>query len=175
MAERRRAAYCILCIDTQLSAFWNQHPSRQLSIFAHNLASPCSRVQWEAATPSEWIRTIETTSTPAAPSNRKPRPAHLPGLHPDFHVDHIPDGYAASVKKALAAEQGQSLNIDHDSWFSAYMILMGLMAVAWDCRTRGGVGIRIPDFKRWRGIVLVGEYGSSQTLMIVADTQPSSP
>lgn len=41
---------------------------------------------------------------------------------------------------------------------SVEMIRVGLKAISWDCRRRGGMGIRIREgTKRWRSIVLNSE------------------
>lgn len=193
--ETRRAAFCVLMIDTQLSAFWNQHPSRQLSIFAHNIALPCSRNQWEALTPGEWIRQRKLDASRrhakaaasgaqqgAANATRPPgsagsgsgralythrsptkqsRSSYLPGLHPDFEVKAIHGEYSAVVFSALASEARLPLHIDADNALAVEMVLMGVMAVAWDCRTRGGMGLKFREgTKQWRPLVLNGTCGA---------------
>ncbi|WOO83376.1 Nicotinate catabolism cluster-specific transcription factor [Vanrija pseudolonga] len=156
--ERRRAAYCIVTIDTQISTFWNQHPSRQLSIFAHNLSMPAPRAQWEALTAAEWLRVREPSSTTQHDHNagrRGGRGGYLPGLHPEFQVSFVTEGYSSIVLAALAAEGPPPLRVDIDNSFAVGVILTGLVAIAWDCRTRGGMGIRFRDgTKHWRSIVL---------------------
>lgn len=173
----------MLLIDTQLSAFWNQHPSRQLSIFAHNIALPCSRSLWDAPSSLAWhnARLAPPSALPAASGSgsgsapgpgeplspsapmshaRKPRPGYLPGLHPEFQVSAVSEGYSAAVFAALAAEQPDHrlpFRVDLENKLADELVLIGLMAVAWDCRTRGGMGIRLRDgTKHWRGIVLHG-------------------
>ncbi|ORX35551.1 hypothetical protein BD324DRAFT_657108 [Kockovaella imperatae] len=158
--ERRRAAFCVLLIDTQLSAFWNQHCSRQLSIFAHNIALPCPRNQWDAPTASEWFRLREASmpspSTAARNSSRKAKTGYMPGLNPEFQVSQVSEGYSSSVMSALAGESALlDFPVDMEHALSVEMVLIGLMAVAWDCRTRGGMGIRFREgTKQWRTIVL---------------------
>lgn len=177
-------------MDTQLSAFWNQHVSRQLSIFAHNVALPCSRSQWDAQTATDWFRVREaanattinstinntnntsssspsnpnkpssnsnSTSTNTTPSNTKTQKSgYLPGLHPEFQINHVSDGYSSAILSALAAQDCLTppLKVDLDNYLSMEMVLMGLMAIAWDCRTRGGMGIRFKEgTKHWRAVV----------------------
>ena len=155
--ERRRAAFCVLLIDTQLSAFWNQHPSRQLSIFAHNINLPCPRCQWEASTASDWFNVREPPS-PSASVTRKPRSGYLPGLHPEFQVNVVSEGYSTAILSALAAEPQLPFRVDLENALGVEMILIGLMAIAWDCRTRGGMGIRFREgTAHWRPIVMNGE------------------
>ncbi|WVQ99764.1 hypothetical protein IAU59_006906 [Kwoniella sp. CBS 9459] len=226
--ERRRAAYCVLLIDTQISAFWNQHCSRQLSIFAHNLGLPCSTSQWEAASASEWfhLRDSERPASPPSAKIRQPnsasttnltahddgraadsaqglsrsrsdtqsrsrstpssamtnaskRSGFLPGLHPEFTVNIIAEGYSSAILSALAIDSLKSqasagsgsgsgspsasaaaltmklpFSVDLESSLTVQMVLIGLMAIAWDCRTRGGMGIRFKEGTRnWRQIV----------------------
>ncbi|WVN87696.1 uncharacterized protein L203_102884 [Cryptococcus depauperatus CBS 7841] len=152
--ERRRAAYCVLLIDTQLSAFWNQHCSRQLSIFAHHLTLPCTRRQWEAPSAQKWFRTrAPITNTPPTPRKNNQRSGYLPGLHPEFQVTSVSDGYSAAVLAALSLEKF-SFKVDMDNSMTVQMVLIGLIAIAWDCRTRGGMGIRFREgTKHWRSIV----------------------
>ncbi|WVQ79633.1 hypothetical protein IAT38_001733 [Cryptococcus sp. DSM 104549] len=170
--ERRRAAYCVLLIDTQLSAFWNQHCSRQLSIFAHHLTLPCPRRQWEAATARDWFRiraaakpsstsgggTSTSTAgatgvTPAPRHSKTQRSGYLPGLHPEFQVSAVADGYSSAILAALAVEK-LTFKPDYESSLTVQMVLIGLIAIAWDCRTRGGMGIRFREgTKHWRMIV----------------------
>jgi hypothetical protein len=162
----------VLLIDTQLSAFWNQHPSRQLSIFAHNLPFPCPKSHWEALTPTQWLRLRISppfpTSLPSHPPRLKstttPRvkplssSGFLPGLHPEFQVSVVSEGYSSSVLSALAAESLE-FEVGLENGLGVEMVLMGLLAIAWDCRTRGGMGIRFRDgTTHWRGIVLNGEW-----------------
>ena len=195
VVERSRAVYCVLLMDTQLSAFWNQHVSRQLSIFAHNVPLPCPRSQWEALTASDWFRVREaakatasnhnnspsthnktstggivynypqnstTTTTnnqsspPTASTSKSQRSGYLPGLHPEFQVGHVSDGYSSAILSALAGDSCLTMpfKVDLDNVLSVEMVFMGLMAIAWDCRTRGGMGIRFKDgTKHWRGVV----------------------
>ena len=62
-----------------------------------------------------------------------------------------------SVMSALAAGDMVDFKVDIDHALSVEMVLLGLMAVSWDCRTRGGMGIRFRDgTKQWRSIVLSG-------------------
>jgi len=165
MVERRRAVYCILLIDTQLSAFWNQHVSRQLSIFAHHAALPCPKAQWEAVNASDWFRARDAPKVPASSvtpyQKRKQQPGNLPGLHPEFQVSSISEGYATVVLETLAAENAKhhTLRPDLENCLAVEMALMGLMAIAWDCRTRGGMGIRFhAGVKHWRHIVMNGKH-----------------
>ncbi|WVF71094.1 hypothetical protein IAT40_005891 [Kwoniella sp. CBS 6097] len=217
--ERRRAAYCVLLIDTQISAFWNQHCSRQLSIFAHNLTLPCSKSQWEASNPHEWFQIRDSERLPTPPSsivqlpnsaltptsnthslngskdasdpdprlsrsrsnprsnstpstamtNASKRSGFLPGLHPEFTVNIIAEGYSSAILSALAIDSFKSssssstsasaalklpFKVDLESCLTVQMVLIGLMAIAWDCRTRGGMGIRFKEGTRnWRQIV----------------------
>jgi len=163
ITERRRAVYCILLIDTQLSAFWNQHVSRQLSIFAHHAALPCPKAQWEAVTARDWFRACQAPKPPPDSNvvvKRRQHPGNLPGLHPEFQVSQISDGYATVVLETLAAENAKhhTLRPDMENCLAVEMALMGLMAIAWDCRTRGGMGIRFHEgVKHWRVIVMNGE------------------
>jgi hypothetical protein len=167
MIERRRAVYCILLIDTQLSAFWNQHVSRQLSIFAHHAALPCPKAQWEAVTARDWFRACQAPKPPPDSSvavKRRQHPGNLPGLHPEFQVSQISDGYATVVLETLAAENAKhhTLRPDMENCLAVEMALMGLMAIAWDCRTRGGMGIRFHEgVKHWRVIVMNGGFNLS--------------
>ncbi|ADV24181.1 hypothetical protein I305_05764 [Cryptococcus gattii E566] len=152
--ERRRAAYCVLLIDTQLSAFWNQHCSRQLSIFAHHLTLPCTRRQWEAPTAQEWFRMrVPPPNTPPTLRKSNARSGYLPGLHPEFQVSTVADGYSSAILAALALEK-LSFKVDLENSLTVQMVLIGLIAIAWDCRTRGGMGIRFREgTKHWRSIV----------------------
>ncbi|OXC68279.1 hypothetical protein AYX13_03236 [Cryptococcus neoformans] len=152
--ERRRAAYCVLLIDTQLSAFWNQHCSRQLSIFAHHLTLPCTRRQWEAPTAQEWFRMrAPPPNTPPTPRKPNARSGYLPGLHPEFQVSTVSDGYSSAILAALALEK-LSFKVNLENSLTVQMVLIGLIAIAWDCRTRGGMGIRFREgTKHWRSIV----------------------
>ena len=154
--ERRRAAFCVLLLDTQVSAFWNQHPCRQLPIFAHNIALPCPKAQWDAMSAIHWLGTRERI--PSAPANvpKKRSSSFLPGLHPDFAVRTVSEGYSSSLLCALVAEEQLKFGLDMENKLGAEMVLIGLMAVAWDCRTRGGMGLKLSGTKPWRDIVLNG-------------------
>ena len=146
--------------DTQLSAFWNQHCSRQISIFAHNMALPCPKGQWEAQTASEWLRLRHLPDPQQSPSStgRPPRSSYLPGLHPEFHVSSVAEGYSTGILSSMAASSFLPFKVDLDNYLGVEMVLMGLMAAAWDCRTKGGMGIKFGDgLKQWRPIVLKGE------------------
>lgn len=157
--ERRRAAYCILYLDTQIGTFWSQHPSRQLSIFAHNINLPAPRSQWEAMSATEWLRARE-----ADPNSRHAR-HHYSLTHGEFNhhqgAHHQPGdgGYSPAILQALSVDntQGgqQAFKVDVDNSFSVMLILVGLSAIAWDSRTRGGMGIKFRDgTKHWRNIIL---------------------
>lgn len=206
-------------MDTQLSAFWNQHVSRQLSIFAHAVALPCPRNQWDALTATDWFRiresaagvapggatapgtmgspsTTNSNTTTAHPNANAPasstgtgagagsgsggsggplmiksshsmahslsskqKSGYLPGLHPEFQVSHVSDGYSSAILSALACE-ALPFKVELDTAVTVEMVLMGLMAIAWDCRTRGGMGIKFKEgTKHWRGVVMNGESG----------------
>jgi hypothetical protein len=156
--ERRRAAFCVLLLDTQISAFWNQHPSRQLPIFCHNIALPCSKAQWDALSAIDWLCVREPAPAPPSVDVPKKRSSpFLPGLHPDFAVQNVSEGYSSNLLCALVAEQKLKFGLDVDHKFGAEMVLIGHMAVAWDCRTRGGMGMKMSGDKSWREIVLNGE------------------
>jgi hypothetical protein len=59
---------------------------------------------------------------------------------------------------ALGAEQPIKFNIDLENELAVEMVIMGIMAIAWDCRTRGGMGIRFRDSsKAWRDIAMKGK------------------
>ena len=173
--ERRRAAYCVLLIDTQLSAFWNQHVSRQLSIFAHNLELPCPKSQWEALSAVDWMRVCTPPDHKHISSNgKKPRSSLLPGLYPEFQVSVVSEGYSRSLLSALGAEQPSIYKVDHENALSVEMILIGLMAVAWDCRTRGSMGIRFKEgTKHYRMAVLHGEWWESDLLCPIIQRWPA--
>nr|XP_019007466.1 uncharacterized protein I206_07724 [Kwoniella pini CBS 10737]OCF46247.1 hypothetical protein I206_07724 [Kwoniella pini CBS 10737] len=154
--ERRRSAYCVLLMDTQLSAFWNQHCSRQLSIFAHNLNLPCPKSQWEARTASEWlkIRRYAPVQNTATSKPKTSKSGYLPGLHPEFTVTVVSEGYSSAIMSALSEEHKFLFKVDLDNSLTIQMVLIGLIAIAWDCRTRGGMGIRFREgTKHWRSIV----------------------
>ncbi|WWD03172.1 hypothetical protein V865_001219 [Kwoniella europaea PYCC6329] len=154
--ERRRSAYCVLLIDTQLSAFWNQHCSRQLSIFAHNLNLPCPKSQWEAGSASEWVKIRQYTVTNNTPTTKPKhsKSGYLPGLHPEFTVNVVTEGYSSAIMSALSEEHKFLFKVDLDNSLTSQMVLIGLIAIAWDCRTRGGMGIRFREgTKHWRSIV----------------------
>lgn len=162
--ERRRAAYSIVYIDTQISVFWSQHPSRQLSIFAHNIKLPAPRSQWEALTAADWLRAKEDAEAKVGGSNGPAAPArsrsgYMPVLHPEFQVSTVSEGYSSAVLAVLASDNGGNtadgdLVVDVDNSLSVMMVLIGLCAIAWDCRTRGGMGIRFRDgTKHWRAVV----------------------
>ncbi|WWC62269.1 uncharacterized protein I303_104865 [Kwoniella dejecticola CBS 10117] len=154
--ERRRSAYCVLLMDTQLSAFWNQHCSRQLSIFAHNLNLPCPKSQWEARTASEWlkIRRYSPVQNTATTKPKTSKSGYLPGLHPEFTVTVVAEGYSSAIMSALSEEHKFLFKVDLDNSLTIQMVLIGLIAIAWDCRTRGGMGIRFREgTKHWRSIV----------------------
>lgn len=154
--ERRRAAYAILFIDTQISTFWSQHPSRQLSIFAHNINLPSPNAQWEAMTAADWMLARQVDFSGAErPPRRITRQGFLPGLHPEFQVSVVTEGYSSAVLSALAAEGAPPIKIDMDNSFAVSLVLTGLVAIAWDCRARGGMGLRFRDgTKHWRSFVL---------------------
>ncbi|WWC88956.1 uncharacterized protein L201_003871 [Kwoniella dendrophila CBS 6074] len=174
--ERRRSAYCVLLIDTQLSAFWNQHCSRQLSIFAHNLNLPCSNLEWEAKNAIEWLKVKQsqqnsksnndnnnsnsninkstTTTKPNKTTNSNSKSGYLPGLHPEFTVTVVAEGYSSAIMSALSEEHKFLFQVDLNNSLTCQMVLIGLIAIAWDCRTRGGMGIRFREgTKHWRSIV----------------------
>ncbi|OCF60817.1 hypothetical protein L486_00457 [Kwoniella mangroviensis CBS 10435] len=154
--ERRRSAYCVLLIDTQLSAFWNQHCSRQLSIFAHNLNLPCPKSQWEAESASEWVKIRQYAMTNNTPTTKPKhsKSGYLPGLHPEFTVNVVTEGYSSAIMSALSEEHKFLFKVDLDNSLTSQMVLIGLIAIAWDCRTRGGMGIRFREgTKHWRSIV----------------------
>nr|XP_019046728.1 hypothetical protein I302_05482 [Kwoniella bestiolae CBS 10118]OCF25658.1 hypothetical protein I302_05482 [Kwoniella bestiolae CBS 10118] len=153
--ERRRSAYCVLLIDTQLSAFWNQHCSRQLSIFAHNLNLPCPKSQWEAPNATEWVKIRQYTQTNTPTTKPKhSKSGYLPGLHPEFTVNVVTEGYSSAIMSALSEEHKFLFKVDLDNSLTSQMVLIGLIAIAWDCRTRGGMGIRFREgTKHWRSIV----------------------
>lgn len=156
--ERRRAAYAILFIDTQISSFWSQHPSRQLSIFAHNINLPSSTAQWNALNATDWLLARQadaSVSNEPRPARRIGRQGFHPGLHPEFQVSVVTDGYSSAVLSALTAEGAPLIKVDMDNSFAVSLVLTGLVAIAWDCRARGGMGIRFRDgTKHWRSIVL---------------------
>jgi hypothetical protein len=86
---------------------------------------------------------------------RDSRGGLMPGLHPEFQVQEVPEGYSSAVLAALVADGGQQIPISLDNSFAATMVLTGLAAIAWDCRTRGGMGIHFRDgSKGWRPVVL---------------------
>lgn len=152
--ERRRAGYAVLMIDTQISAFWNQHSSRQLSVFAHDLPLPCPSSQWEALSAPDWLRA--KVSTPAAPTPK--RQAFMPGLHPEFQPSAISDGFSPAILSALISRPEAHIAIDLDNSMSIQMILLGIMATAWDQRIKGGMGIRLKEgTKHWRRLTQDGE------------------
>lgn len=158
--ERRRAAYCILYLDTQIGTFWSQHPSRQLSMFAHNINLPAPRSQWEAMSATEWLRAREND-----PSTRSASRHHYSLTHGEFnhhqgaHHQQGEGGYSPAILQALSVDSTnggqQAFKVDPDNSFSVMLILVGLSAIAWDSRTRGGMGIKFRDgTKHWRNIIL---------------------
>lgn len=160
--ERRRAAFCVLLLDTQASAFWNQSPSRQLSIFAHNIALPCRKSQWDARTAVDWLRVREPPPLALTTNgSRKRSPLLLPGLHPIYDLTNVSEGYSSNLLYAIAAEEQLKFGLDLENKFGAEMILIGLTAAAWDFRTRGGMGIKLSGVKDWRLLVLNGEHDMS--------------
>ena len=154
--ERRRAVFTVLLLDTQLSAFWNQHSSRQLSIFAHNMTLPCPRRQWEATTAAEWLH-ARRSLLPSPISPRQAYSGYLPGLHPDFAVSTVTEGFSASVLASLGNEAVLPFQVDPEGYFGLELILIGVMACAWDFRTRGSMGLRAREVhKQWRPMALNG-------------------
>jgi hypothetical protein len=114
-------------------------------------------------TAHEWCRARDikplVDSSVAPHAKRRQQPGNLPGLHPEFQVSQISDGYATVVLETLAAENARhhTLRPDLENYLAVEMALMGLMAIAWDCRTRGGMGIRFHEgVKHWRVIVMNG-------------------
>jgi hypothetical protein len=88
-------------------------------------------------------------------ARRTHRTGFLPGLHPEFQVSVVSEGYSSAVLAALAADGAPSIPVDLDNSLSVMMVLTGLCAIAWDCRTRGGMGIHFRDgSKGWRPVVL---------------------
>lgn len=165
MSERRRAAYCVLMLDTQISAFWNQHSSRQLSIFAHDLPLPCPRSQWDATSAGDWVRARAAKSTPTSPSvhtsKRVTRGAYLPGLHPEFRVTQVPDGFSSAILSAMVAQADLQFPVDLENTLAVQMVLLGLMGTAWDQRIKGGMGIKFKEgAKHWRKLTQDGEFGT---------------
>ncbi len=92
-------------------------------------------------------------------SGLKPRrSAFMPTLNPEFNVSNVADGFAAAVLAALNSEQTPQFKIDDNNKFAVEMVLMGLMAAAWDCKTKGQLGLRFRDSaKHWRDIIMNGE------------------
>lgn len=108
------------------------------------------------------LRTPATCPTPSSgplsPTAVKSRSGYLPGLHPEFQVSTITEGYSSAVLSALAAEDRLNFRLGLDDYLGVEMILIGLMAIAWDYRTKGGMGIKFREGgKGWRPIVLKGE------------------
>jgi hypothetical protein len=54
-------------------------------------------------------------------------------------------------------EPTYKFTIDLDNFLTCEMVLMGLMAIAWDCRTRGGMGLKTATGEHWRVVVMRGE------------------
>lgn len=124
-----------------------------MSIFAHNIALPCPGNEWDALNPVDWLRVRQPTQH----LTKKPPSSYLPGLHPDFKVNVVTEGYSSNIFTALCAVPNFDFAVNEESALGVQMILMGMMAVAWDCRTRGGMGVKFRDgTQHWRSIVLNG-------------------
>jgi hypothetical protein len=62
---------------------------------------------------------------------------------------------------ASELQGGTAPHVDADNALAVEMVLMGVMAVAWDCRTRGGMGLKFREgTKQWRPLVLNGTCGA---------------
>lgn len=95
-------------------------------------------------------------NTPPTPRKSNARSGYLPGLHPEFQVSTVSDGYSSAILAALALEK-LSFKVNLENSLTVQMVLIGLIAIAWDCRTRGGMGIRFREgTKHWRSIVFKG-------------------
>lgn len=105
----------------------------------------------------EWLAIrIASPQLDIKPSIR--RPSLMPGIHPEFQVNNIPEGYSSAIMCALACQTPKPLLVDAEHALGVEMVLIGLIAVAWDCRTKGNMGIRYQDVsKHWRETVSEGE------------------
>ena len=110
-------------------------------------------------------------------SNSKRRKNHgktgfMPGIHPEFQVNSISEGYSSAVVSALACQKPDPLVVDADHALGVEVVLIGLMAAAWDCRTKGNMGIRFKETtKHWREMLLNG--GSEPELADRSDHRAS--
>lgn len=101
---------------------------------------------------------VPPPNTPPTLRKSNARSGYLPGLHPEFQVSTVADGYSSAILAALALEK-LSFKVDLENSLTVQMVLIGLIAIAWDCRTRGGMGIRFREgTKHWRSIVFKGEF-----------------
>lgn len=149
-------------IDTHISAFWHQHSSRQLSIFAHDLPLPCPRSQWEATSAGDWSRASAPGSHVS--TKRANRGAYLPGLHPEFRITQIPDGYSSAILSAMVAQADLQFIVDLENYLAVQMVLLGLMGTAWDQRIKGGMGIKFKEgAKHWRKLTQDGQFPIMRT------------
>ncbi|KAM0753374.1 hypothetical protein T439DRAFT_324009 [Meredithblackwellia eburnea MCA 4105] len=165
--ERKRMVLIIFSLDCQLSGFWSQHPGRILSVFARRTGMPCPAAEWEAQNAAEWSRIVgernartkvssgptTTTSAEQTPGHTTPKEneerenAYLPVMNPEHFVESVKPGLSSCIQAALGVKGVSCLPFpvdDPDYLFSTELILMGLLAVAWDCRTRGGYGMNQP-------------------------------
>lgn len=128
--ERRRSAFYICQMDTQISGFFNQHPSRSLSIFAHRINLPCGADEWDAQSPAEWraarrkhtedepsycphgSKPSQDSSSPRQPKPHQAKPASapfLPGIHPEFKVQRAGEGWSTCIQAALSLSSDEPL------------------------------------------------------------------
>lgn len=110
---------------------------------------------------------VPPLNTPPTLRKSNARSGYLPGLHPEFQVSTVADGYSSAILAALALEK-LSFKVDLENSLTVQMVLIGLIAIAWDCRTRGGMGIRFREgTKHWRSIVFKGgSFDNSFKLML---------
>jgi hypothetical protein len=112
-------------------------------------------LEWEATSASDWSRALAPATTPSIKRNH--RNAYLPGLHPDFRITQIPDGYSSAILSAMVAQADLQFVVDLENTLSVEMVLLGLMGTAWDHRTKGGMGIKFKDgAKHWRKLTQEG-------------------
>ena len=114
---------------------------------------PCPRSQWEAKSAGDWVRARQANICTSPGSNN--HTGYLPGLHPDFQVNTVTEGFSAAILTLLGSEP-LPFKIDGEGYLGAELVLLGLMAAAWDCRTRGGMGLKMRENKQWRGMMLSG-------------------
>jgi hypothetical protein len=99
-------------MDTHISGFFSQHPTRALSIFAHRIKMPSPQDQWQADSALAWAKSLETgqplhasgqsATENTATTDAAIKKAYLPAIHPEFAVQKAAEGWSAGIQAALS-------------------------------------------------------------------------